>query len=142
MSKLLKFPVKAPPSSSRFMDDTLLQDRAILGRWKSDANGLEIDVCPQWLELTGQTAEEANSLGWVHCVHPDDRERVGRMWFKAYANASPVNIEFRARSISGLWFRVICRGEPIFDLDGRITHWEGEALFYTQLPVRVISINR
>lgn len=142
MSKLLKFPYKASPSSSCFTDATLLQDRTILGRWKTDANGLETEVSPKWLEITGQTATEANYLGWVHCVHPDDRERVGRTWFKSFANATPVNIEFRALAITGEWILVICRGEPVFNPDARITHWEGEALFFTELPVQVISINQ
>jgi hypothetical protein len=40
---------------------------------------------PTSSEFTGQTWEELRDFGWINAIHPDDRERVRKLWEAARA---------------------------------------------------------
>ena len=39
-----------------------------------------------WLAFSGQTAEQAQGLGWLDAIHPDDRSRATEAWAQALAS--------------------------------------------------------
>jgi PAS domain S-box-containing protein len=93
--------------------------------WVTGADGEPAGVSSQWAEFTGQSHDEAAGRGWLECVHPDDRRRVGRIWDDAMASVRPYECEFRLRARDGSYREVVERGVPIFDDDGRHREWIG-----------------
>ena len=42
--------------------------------WTATPEGRAVYLSRQWLEYTGQSAEDAANCGWMTALHPDDRE--------------------------------------------------------------------
>jgi PAS domain S-box-containing protein len=78
-----------------------------------------------WFEFTGQTAEEHAGWGWLDSVHPDDRERVRRVWQNAWDSRSWYKVEYRLRKSQGDYADVLSRGIPLPTSDGTLTEWIG-----------------
>jgi PAS domain S-box-containing protein len=92
--------------------------------WTTDAAGM-VDDMPVWRRLTGQTRDEVHGAGWLHAIHPDDRQATARLWADARRSRTPYRAEYRLRMVDGgyRWFEA--RGIPILDDDGRIREWAG-----------------
>jgi PAS domain S-box-containing protein len=101
--------------------------------WTTDAHGRVTDDHPNasWLDFTGQTAEEIKDDGWINAVHPDDRERVARVWAQANRNRSIYDVEYRLRRHDGQYRYVSVRGVPVIK-DGTVTEWIGTCLDITE----------
>ena len=95
--------------------------------WYASPDGNVLDM-PQWLELTGQSQEEAQRTGWLGAVHPDDRVRTEAAWRTALSHASPYNTDYRILCKDGIfrWFN--SRGVPILNRDGSVREWIGVCL--------------
>lgn len=79
---------------------------------------------PGWVELTGQTEEEAGGDGWLDVLHPDDRERAAREWAEGCSAKSSYSAEYRVRVADGSYKTVISRSVPILRA-GRVHEWVG-----------------
>ncbi|HEY0141805.1 MAG TPA: GAF domain-containing protein [Thermoanaerobaculia bacterium] len=92
--------------------------------WLTNAEGQILEDLPEWREITGMTREELAGEGWIHALHPADRERAVRMWQQAVATLTPLSQEFRMRISDGSyrWFRTT--GVPVTE-NGRILEWVG-----------------
>ena len=92
--------------------------------WLTNAEGQILEDLPEWREITGMTREELLGEGWIHAMHPADRERAVRMWQHAVETVAPLSQEFRMRTSDGSfrWFRTT--GVPV-TRDGRILEWVG-----------------
>ncbi len=84
----------------------------------SDAGGRSTYADPQWLALTGQTAEEAIGYGWLDAVHPHDRPRLIEALQATLARRAPLRHEFRVRSKSGDYRWAVGVAAPRFDKSG------------------------
>lgn len=78
-----------------------------------------------WLDLTGQSREEALNSGWLNAIHPDDRNRLDREWKSAVQCPEPYSAEYRIRLANGeyRWFR--SRAVPVLEPDDSIREWVG-----------------
>ncbi len=47
--------------------------------WIKEADGTVADIFG-WQELTGQSLAGVQNSGWRDAIHPQDRERIGRLW--------------------------------------------------------------
>ncbi|HEU0015813.1 MAG TPA: GAF domain-containing protein [Longimicrobium sp.] len=92
--------------------------------WATDARGMVEDM-PVWRRLTGQTPEQVRGEGWADALHPDDRERVRRLWWQAYHARATYECDYRLRMADGgyRWFHA--RGVPLLDADGQVREWVG-----------------
>ncbi|MBV8769617.1 MAG: PAS domain-containing protein, partial [Hyphomicrobiales bacterium] len=74
--------------------------------WLTRASGIIIDIFG-WQELTGQALAEALGMGWLECIHPDDREATLAAWAESYERAEAYEVEHRVRMRSGeyRWFK-------------------------------------
>lgn len=93
--------------------------------WETDATGRLIRNSPKWLELTGQSIEDSLGDGWLDVVHPDDRERVDRVWRTALSGGQSAFTELRYSDHRGGHRWMTVRVVPIRDPDGRIKKWVG-----------------
>ncbi|NRP21915.1 putative signaling protein [Ensifer adhaerens] len=85
-----------------------------------------------WLETTGQTADQAAGKGWLHAIHPDDRQRVEASFNRAFSLRTSIRTEYRLlRAEAGLAW-VIDIGQPRFAADGKFLGFVGIALDITE----------
>lgn len=71
-----------------------------------------------WLRFTGRTEVQERGWGWLQGVHPDDRERVRRVFESCFAVRESFSIEFRLRRCDGEYCWVLDQGMPCHDADG------------------------
>lgn len=110
--------------------DAERRDREVLDAmpqlvWTCTPDGRRDFFNRQWSEYTGVPAESHLGLGWLECVHPDDRARVMEKWTAALAESKNLGVRLRLRSAAGeyRWFR--SRGVPLRGDDGEIVKWIG-----------------
>lgn len=109
-----------------------ISDDAPVMVWVTDENGADTYHSRLWLETTGQTAEEAQGLGWANAIHPDDRQEVTGEFHAAFVLRQPVRAEYRLRRLDGGWAWVIDVGKPRFSSDGSFLGYVGITLDITE----------
>ena len=112
-------------SEERYRILTEVSPQAI---WMGDRND-GITYCNQyWFDYSGLTMEQTSGYGWIHLIHPDDRDRVFKTSMEAVANATKYETEIRFRRVSDGSYRWhIVRGLPFRDAAGQIIKWVGIA---------------
>jgi len=93
--------------------------------WIGNAQGECEHVNQRWYELTGQTLEQAQGLGWKNVLHPDDIQPFIQEWFKSMQTGEPYEQELRYRKRDGSYRWYLARGVPIKDEQGNIVQWFG-----------------
>jgi PAS domain S-box-containing protein len=78
----------------------------------------------EWRWITGQTVEEFLGNGWLHSIHPEDRERVERVWRDSLRTGRIFDDRFRMRARGGAYRHYDVRAVPI-ERDGKIAEWVG-----------------
>ena len=51
-------------------------------------------VNERWCAIAGLAPEEAMGHGWVHGLHPEDRDRISDEWYRAIRDQKPVGSEY------------------------------------------------
>jgi PAS domain S-box-containing protein len=89
------------------------------------ADGSKDYMSDRFYEFTGASPGSANGLGWLDCVHPEDKEKAMADWMRCVESGANYEAEYRLRSKDSdyRWFRT--RAVPIRDPDGRIIKWYG-----------------
>lgn len=93
--------------------------------WTVDSRGRVTEDSPSWREYTGRSYEQSRNWGWIHAVHPDDREHTIQCWREAVAHSQPMETEFRVRHHSNEWHWMQVRAVPLFDEQGAVRGWVG-----------------
>jgi PAS domain S-box-containing protein len=68
---------------------------APVGIFECDPDGEVVFVNDRWCEQTGVSHSDALGRGWLAAVHPDDAERVKRLWSDAIERAVECTTELR-----------------------------------------------
>jgi PAS domain S-box-containing protein len=92
--------------------------------WVTKPDGGVAEDSPEWRWITGQTAEEYLSKGWLEAIHPDDRERVEAAWRESLRSGKVFDSRYRVRSRTGSYKHYDVRAVPI-ERDGKIIEWVG-----------------
>ena len=93
--------------------------------WNTPASGEFESDQPGWSAFTGQTFEQLKGWGWLHAVHPEDREKTARVWSAAVAARSLYQVEHRLRRRDGQYLHMVVRAVPILKEGGEIREWVG-----------------
>lgn len=93
--------------------------------WTADPDGLVVDESPSWRAFTGQSHEEFAGEGWLNALHPDDRERIHRLWREAVAAKTSYATEYRLRHATGEYRWTAVNGTPLFGANGVASGWIG-----------------
>jgi PAS domain S-box-containing protein len=93
--------------------------------WTAAADGLIVEIGPQWLSLVGMPRQDALGAGWIQALHSDDVAVTTERWLHSLQTGSPVDVEYRLRLVSGdyRWFRA--RAAARRDEQGCILRWYG-----------------
>ena len=91
----------------------------------TDAVGANTYTNTVFQQFTGRSSEELLGDGWLDTLHPDDRERAGATWSKAWQTGAAYDAEYRFRHHGDGHRWHLVRGTPVRDGEGRITQWVG-----------------
>ena len=82
--------------------------------WYANAEG-RVHVDPDtWRAFTGLDVDtQEEEPGWLHAVHPDDREAVRQEWSRATATRTVYSHQHRLRRPKGTYAWVVSRAVPI-----------------------------
>ena len=93
--------------------------------WRSARLGHRTWPSPQWIEYTGQSAQESIGLGWLDAVHPQDRELTIEAWHEA-ERTGQLYVEHRTRRAADgeyRWFQT--RATRLIDSETGESEWFG-----------------
>ncbi len=90
--------------------------------WTATADGLAKEVAI-WRAFTGQHEPDAQGLGWMEAVHPDDRSRCRVAWTRPVATKTVDEEEYRIRRFDGVYRTFLVRRMPVLDASGAIQEW-------------------
>lgn len=80
---------------------------------------------PQWLQFTGLTDKDLTNDGWKQIVHPDDYERVARLWQKGLQTGESCEFECRFRRADGEYRWHLTRMHVMHGKNDQIIKWVG-----------------
>jgi PAS domain S-box-containing protein len=94
--------------------------------WSNLPDGTHDYYNDRWYEYTGFAKGLDNKDQWAELVHPDDRERAGRLWAHSLATGEPYEIEYRLRRHPHNEYRwCLGRAEAVRGADGQPVRWLG-----------------
>jgi PAS domain S-box-containing protein len=93
--------------------------------WTNTADGRVLEDSLSWRAFTGQTYDEWKETGWLDALHPDDRERIRRLWAHCVASRIVFEAEYRLRRADGEYRWTAVKGVPLVGEDGAIREWIG-----------------
>src|SRR6185295_10541197 len=93
--------------------------------WSYRADGTVDYFNQRWLDYTGLTWEEARRTGGHELLHPDDRERVDKIFRGASERREPWEVELRLLGRDGRYRRFLSCGVPFCADAGDIVQWFG-----------------
>jgi PAS domain S-box-containing protein len=76
---------------------------------------------------SGLTPSELNELGWLHIVHPEEKEENVKKWLEAVSTGNDFIFEHRFRRHDGEYRWQLSRAIPQKDQDGVIQMWVGSS---------------
>jgi len=86
--------------------------------------GLE-DANKQWFDYTGLNLETAQGFGFVSAFHPDDLDKVVKVWGDLCASRKPGGVEARILRHDGEARYFVLRAVPLLDDTGEVIRWYG-----------------
>lgn len=112
-----------------------LADTAPAMLWVTEPDGSCPFLSRGWYEFTGQSEQEGlgkDGFGWLDAVHPEDRERAGRVFVDANEKRLPFNGDYRLRRHDGDYRWVIDAGHPRLGPNGEFLGYVGSVLDITE----------
>ncbi len=92
--------------------------------WIARGTGEQEYFSARWYAYVGSTFEESRK-GWVHFVHPEDRDAARARWDASLMTGQPLQAECRIRNADGQYRWFLVRALAIGGRDGKIQSWFG-----------------
>lgn len=93
--------------------------------YEIDAEGRCLLVNKQWCNFAGISAEQAQGYGWLNAIHPDDRDRIVKLWTDYVQNDKTWNFEYRFCTPNGEITWVLGTSIALKNDQGEITGYLG-----------------
>lgn len=93
--------------------------------WVTDADGRFVEPQLEFEKFTGQVWEEHKGWGWVNMIHPDDRDKLKKLWADAVKNKTTYHADGRMMRANGEYCFFEAVAAPIFDDQGKFQEWVG-----------------
>jgi len=116
-------------SEERYRSLTLASAQIV---WTKNAQGEMVEDLSRLCAFTGQSAAAIAGRGWVNAVHPEDRERISKVWANALKNGTVYETEYRLRRHDGEYRHMAVRGVPVLEQGGRVREWIGSCADITE----------
>ncbi len=72
-----------------------LVDASPVGILATDSKRNAYYINKRWTDITGLSREDLMGRRWINTIHPNDRKRVSKVWYKAVKNDRPIVDEYR-----------------------------------------------
>ena len=95
------------------------------GPWLAEPDGRMTYLSDSFLEMSGQTMEQARDDGWIASLAPEVADATKRDWDETVASGTPWNHELIVQGADGHRRTILSRGFPIAGESGRVTSWAG-----------------
>lgn len=92
-----------------------------------------------WVSFTGFTHAEADGMGWLEAIHPDDRENILNFVSRMRQEAFYIQTQVRLRRADGEFRDMELHAVPILDSSGVVKEWAGS---YVDITARKQSEKR
>ncbi|RKH09775.1 PAS domain S-box protein, partial [Corallococcus sp. CA053C] len=112
-------------SEARFRN---MADFAPVMLWVTNVKGQTTYLSRSWFTFTGQAEASGLGFGWLDVIHPEDRERLHRVFLEANARHEPFRTDYRLRAKDGVYHWAADTGVPRFDADGRFQGYIGSVV--------------
>jgi PAS domain S-box-containing protein len=93
--------------------------------WVTDREGQCTYVSRQWCEYTGTSFEQNLGLGWLVCIHPEDRDEAREVFLRATQEARLFTCDYRVRRHDGEYRWGVDVGQPRLDERGEFQGYVG-----------------
>jgi len=93
--------------------------------WSARRDGYVDFFNRRWYEYTGSAPGEDHGNAWLQLFHPDDRERIMKLWAHSVATGEAYEIEYRLRHHLLGYRWVLGRAHPVRNDRGEIIRWMG-----------------
>ncbi|HEY4358526.1 MAG TPA: EAL domain-containing protein [Acidobacteriaceae bacterium] len=93
--------------------------------WTAAGDGSLCEGVAEWLEFTGQTADELREFGWLDAVHPDDRRKTVSAWSMSDPHRNPIDLCHRVRRKDGSYRLMHMHAVALLDDIGALKEWAG-----------------
>jgi PAS domain S-box-containing protein len=100
-------------------------DYSTVAIYETDKAGKCLLVNKQWCNFSGLTPEEAKGDGWKRALHPDDQERIFRLWNEYAKENKPWNFEYRFCTPNQKIIWVLGTAIPLISDSGETTGYIG-----------------
>lgn len=110
----------------------LVASRAPVGIFMTNEQGETMYVNPSWCNMAGLTPEQAQGLGWINSIHPDDRQRVLAEWEAAVQSGISSKAEYRFVRADGTVTWVHGHAVQVRDASGRLSGYIGTIADFTE----------
>ena len=104
--------------------------------WSHSADGTDEYYNRQWDAFTGG-ALRAGQIKRVDLIHPEDCDRVSKVWLDCFRSGEDYEAEYRILHHSGEYRWVFGRGRAARDKDGNVVRWYGSC---TDIHDRVLAL--
>ena len=84
-----------------------------------------------WLRFTGKTLEQEYGNGWAEGIHPDDIQKCLDVYFGAFEQQQPFEMDYRLRRFDGVYRWFLDSGRPRFDARGQFLGYIGSCIDIT-----------
>ena len=109
----------------------LIADTAPVMIWMSGAEQQITYLNQTWLDYTGRPLDALLGQRRAGVLHPDDAERCGEVYEKAFEQREPFQMEHRVRRHDGVYRWVVTSGVPRYN-DGSFVGYIGTAVDITE----------
>ncbi|NRD20382.1 PAS domain S-box protein [Winogradskyella eckloniae] len=110
-----------------------LTANAPVGIFKTDASGSCSFVNKQWMAYSGLSFEEAMGFGWSNALHPDNKEKVIKLWQDSVENETEYNVDLRFYNKKiGKTFWLTVKSERLYNAKGELQGFIGVCIDITQ----------
>ncbi|WP_040282142.1 PAS domain S-box protein [Psychroserpens damuponensis] len=117
-----------------------LSSHAPVGIFQTDKDGVCNYVNQEWIKYSGITFEEALGFGWSNALHPEDKERVLKIWEQALLEGKEYNTDFRFLSKQGKTTWLSAKAVGLYDANNNINGYIGTLLDITERKEAVIKL--
>jgi len=97
----------------------------IIWTWKAGVLDKNSPLAQWWENTTGQPSEKITTFGWLEVAHPDDRDRLQKIWEDAIENKNNFETEYRLRKRDGNYMHVALRAVALLEADGSLREFVG-----------------
>jgi PAS domain S-box-containing protein len=125
IDKRKKFEIELHESEKRFRN---MADAAPVLIWMAGPDKQVTYFNKPWQDFTGRKLEQDLGEGWREDIHPDDLDRVIKVYYSAVDRKKPYVMEYRVRRYDGTYRWMLDKGVPRYSSEGEFLGFIGSLI--------------